>query len=195
MDKFKATLEACELGDLGFIGDAFTWRNHSHTAVNYIKERIDRAVATQSWCNRFSAFKVTNGDPRHSDHRPIIIDTQGGAKRQQGATRSSTPRIEAKWLEEEDCRAMVENAWKKGVQLEGKGVAAAVKGVMGELVDWSRNILGDLEKRISKTKELEKCRRSSISAEQVRREELLRFKLGRLEDRRELYWRQRAHVH
>ena len=152
MERFREALESCDLMDIGFSGDKFTWRNHSHTAVNYIKERIDRAVATQSWCNRFSAFKVTNGDPRHSDHRPIIIDTQGGAKRQQGVTRSSTPRFEAKWLEEEDCKAMVENAWKKGVQWEGKGVAAAVKGVMVELVDWSRNILGDLEKRISKAK-------------------------------------------
>ncbi|XP_073360464.1 uncharacterized protein [Aegilops tauschii subsp. strangulata] len=30
MDKFKMALEDCELHDLGFIGDVFTWRNHNH---------------------------------------------------------------------------------------------------------------------------------------------------------------------
>jgi hypothetical protein len=55
---------------------------------------------------------------------------------------------------------------------------------------------GDIEKRISKIKkELESWRRKGISPEQVRREELLRFKLSRLEEQKKLYWKQRAHVH
>jgi hypothetical protein len=58
-----------------------------------------------------------------------------------------------------------------------------VKGVLGKLVSWSKNTLGDLDKRISKIKkELEVWRRKGIGPEQVRREELLRFKLGQLED-------------
>jgi hypothetical protein len=38
-------------------------------------------------------------------------------------------------------------------------------------------------------------RRKGVGQEQVRREHLIRFKLDRLEEQRELYWRQRAHVH
>jgi hypothetical protein len=78
MDRFREALEFCELDDLGFNGDTFTWRNNSHSAENYIKERLDRAVASEGWRQRFPAFKVTNGDPRHSDHRPVIVDTIGG---------------------------------------------------------------------------------------------------------------------
>uniref|UniRef100_A0ACD5VK05 Uncharacterized protein n=1 Tax=Avena sativa TaxID=4498 RepID=A0ACD5VK05_AVESA len=195
MDKFKEALEVCGLDDLGFVGDPFTWRNHSHTADRYVKERLDRAVASESWRQRFPAFKVMNVDPRHSDHRPVIVDTHGGVGRRKGPARGSLPRFEARWLEEEECRGIVENAWRKGVHLEGKRVAGAVKGVLGELVDWSRNVLGDLEKRICKIKkELELCRRTDISVQQVRREEMLRFKLSRLEDQKEIYWKQRAHV-
>jgi hypothetical protein len=52
-----------------------------------------------------------------------------------------------------------------------------------------------LDRRISKTKkELEVWRKKSIGDEQVQKEELLRFKLNRLEDQRDTYWRQRAHV-
>jgi hypothetical protein len=36
MDRFKEALEDCGLDDLGFVGDPFTWRNHSHTSERYI---------------------------------------------------------------------------------------------------------------------------------------------------------------
>jgi hypothetical protein len=45
------------------------------------------------------------------------------------------------------------------------------------------NVLGDLEKRISKTKrELEWCRRGRVSQENVKREFVLRYKLERLQN-------------
>jgi hypothetical protein len=71
----------------------------------------------------------------------------------------------------------------------------ALKVVAGELMDWSTNILGDLEKRVKKIKrELETCRRMAICPNQVVREEILRFKLEQLEEQIDLYWKQRAHV-
>lgn len=55
--------------------------------------------------------------------------------------------------------------------------------VATELHDWSRNILGDLEKRIKRAKkELEECCQSAITRNKVAREQILRYKLGRLED-------------
>jgi hypothetical protein len=70
-----------------------------------------------------------------------------------------------------------------------------VKGVLGGLMDWNKNILGDLEKRISKVKkELEYWRRKGTSPKQVRREGLLCFKLDRLEEQKNTYWKQKAHV-
>jgi hypothetical protein len=38
---------------------------------------LDMAVATQALCDRFPAYKVIHGDLRHSDHRPIILETHG----------------------------------------------------------------------------------------------------------------------
>jgi exonuclease III len=97
MDRFKEALEFCGLDDLGFSGDAFTWRNHSHSAKKYVKERLDRTVATMSWRMRFPSFKVVNGDPRHSDHRPVLVDTHGGMSRRCSRMRNTTPRFEARW--------------------------------------------------------------------------------------------------
>lgn len=195
MDRFKHALEVCELGDLGFVGDTFTWRNNSHTAENYIQERLDRAVASQAWRNRFTAYRVTNGDPHHSDHRPVIIDTAGVTAIRHGPGSTVSPRFEAGWLEEEGCIDIVKNCWEKETRVEGKKVAGAVQGVMKVMVDWSRNILGDLEKRIHRVKrDLEAKRRKNVGQEQVNREHILQFKLSRLEEQLETYWKQRAHV-
>jgi hypothetical protein len=97
-------------------------------------------------------------------------------------------------LEEEACKDIVNNAWETAVGLK-QGVAGALRDVLRELVEWNKNVLGDLEKRISRMrKELKLWRRKYIGPEQVRKEEVLRFKLSRLEDQKELYWKQRAHV-
>jgi hypothetical protein len=117
MDKFKEALEFCELDDLGFVGDAFTWRNNSHDPTKYIRERLDHVVANQKWRDRFPMFKVINGEHRHSDHRPIIIDTHGAEKIKRSPARGLTPRFEAKWLEEEDYTSIVRNAWEREVHI------------------------------------------------------------------------------
>jgi hypothetical protein len=78
---------------------------------------------------------------------------------------------------------VVKNSWTLKTQVENHGVAGALKGVLSDMVDWSTNVLGDLDKRISKTrKELEVWRKKSIGDEQIRKIELLRFKLNRLEE-------------
>jgi exonuclease III len=96
MDRFREAIEFCELTDLGFMGDIFTWRNHSHRHDHYVKERLDRAVANIEWRYIYPAMKIINGEPRHSDHRPLILDTN--------CTPVPTPsfdhvfRFEAAWL-------------------------------------------------------------------------------------------------
>ena len=65
--------------------------------------------------------------------------------------------------------------------------------VLRELWKWDRNVLGYLEKRINCVKELENCRRGTISQESVNREHLLCYKLERLQDQQNIYWKQRAH--
>jgi hypothetical protein len=98
-------------------------------------------------------------------------------------------------MEEEACAGIVKNVWDIEVEVKRGGVADGVRGVLGHLADWSKNVLGDLEKRISKLKkELERWRRGDIGPQQVRREAVLRFKLSRLEEQRDTYWKQRAHV-
>jgi hypothetical protein len=195
MENFRQTLADCGLDDLGFIGDAFTWRNHHHNANSYIRERLDRAVACVDWRRSNPLSRVINGDPRHSDHRPLIIDT---GEREEAWRRRSidvSPKFEAKWLEEEDCAERVKKAWSDALEAGACNVTEIQDFVLRDLHEWDKNVLGELDRRISKVKkELERCRRQTISQDCVSRENLLRYKLERLQEQLSTYWKQRSHT-
>jgi hypothetical protein len=69
MASFNAALETCQLRDLGFKGSNFTWRN-KRELTSFIKERLDRALATEGWCNDFPEPVVVILPTRTSDHNP-----------------------------------------------------------------------------------------------------------------------------
>jgi len=152
MQKFRLALEDCDLHDLGFIGDPFTWRNNHNLAARFIKERLDRAVANSAWRCLFPLAKVTNGDPRHLDHRPIIIDVGSRDSRERSAQGEILPRFEAKWLEEDDCEARVIDAWERAMGEGSANIVEMQRKMLSELWQWDRNVLGELEKRINKVK-------------------------------------------
>lgn len=110
MLKFREALEECDLHDLGFIGDAFTWQNHHHDASSYIRERLDRAVANSAWRVRFPLVRVINGDPRHLVHRPIIVELGLEKKSHWREPLEIMKKFEVRWLEEEECSSRVEEA-------------------------------------------------------------------------------------
>lgn len=72
MDSFRSTLVDYGRRDLGYRGPKFTWSN-KRDSVDFIKERLDRALATGSWCARFSEVYVEVLVARSSDHRPLWI--------------------------------------------------------------------------------------------------------------------------
>ena len=95
-------------------------------------------------------------------------------------------RFEAGWIQEDNCRMIVQNAWNLTVEARSGSVVEAIWEVGAELWDRSRNILGDLEKRIKRVKrDLEACRRRSIDAQSVGREAILKYKLEKLENQKE----------
>jgi hypothetical protein len=196
MDKFRGALAECGLADLGYSGDTFTWRNHCHDAEGYIRERLDRAVANMEWRTRLPTFEVINGEPRHSDHRAVIVNLEGADAEIPCMRGPSTFKFEASWLKEDGCTNLVQEAWLRSFQEGATIVNEGLKDVSKVMSDWSRNILGDLEKRIHKLKrELAKCIKGPISRDSIHQEQVLKYRLEKLEEQKDIYWKQRAHVH
>ena len=117
MQAFRDALNDCNLEDIGFTGDMFTWRR------GRIRERLDRAVANNSWSVMHPGAIVQHLDFIRSDHRPIMIDTE---YQMLSAGRSKVCRFEAKWFKEKEFNDVVQQAW-------AAAGTSADDGVMGKL--------------------------------------------------------------
>jgi hypothetical protein len=107
----------------------------------------------------------------------------------------SSFRFEARWVREEGCDEVIEAAWRRGCEEGSHTTAQVIKTVATDLTRWSRDVVGDLENRIKKTRdELETCMLASISKEKVEEETRLRCQLEHLEEMKNIKWRQRAHA-
>lgn len=71
MEGFRNTITNCELQNMGFVGNKFTW---AMTKGGGIKVWLDRRLATQSWIDLFPAFRLVHLKPTSSDHIPILLE-------------------------------------------------------------------------------------------------------------------------
>jgi endonuclease/exonuclease/phosphatase family metal-dependent hydrolase len=87
MELFRTALEQCNLSDLGYKGSRFTWTNCQPDG-NFVKVRLDRAVANSQWCCMFEGASVQVLAARSSDHKPLLLNwetnVQGKTKAKEG---------------------------------------------------------------------------------------------------------------
>ena len=106
--------------------------------------RLDRALATQHWCLRFSEVQVVHADHRHSDHRPIVVCCDHQSIRMGRTHRGNHFHFEASWLLEEDCAEVIQNTWTSAFLKQSMTVHEALQRTACELMDWNKNVLRDL---------------------------------------------------
>ena len=119
VELFREALDDCKLEDLGYHGYPYTWNNKRPGDAN-TKVRLERAVATREWRDKFPLSKLFHLSPYASDHLPILLQMKSYAKH--GANRSGGFKFEEAWLMWEECGGVVENAWNMHGN-EGFGLA------------------------------------------------------------------------
>jgi hypothetical protein len=70
---FNDTFNACDLYDLGYCGNKFTWVNNQTDNI-HIKERIDRYCANTNWISCFPRYSNKHLLRYTSDHNPILLE-------------------------------------------------------------------------------------------------------------------------
>ncbi|KAL0301897.1 UNVERIFIED_CONTAM: hypothetical protein Sradi_6466500 [Sesamum radiatum] len=72
IEAFRQYLLDCDLQDLGFSGELFTWCNHCEFPTK-VRERLDRACGDRQWIDRFPEATVSNLPIACSDHVALIL--------------------------------------------------------------------------------------------------------------------------
>jgi hypothetical protein len=99
----------CSLMDLGFEGYPLTWSNGRHDADN-IQCRLDRAMSTEGFMNRFSPIHVLHLPRYGSDHAALIITLEAPSQNEQ-RRRKHLFRFEQSWITNVRCEPLIRACW------------------------------------------------------------------------------------
>ena len=86
-------------------GYQFTWER-SRGSEDWVEERLNRALASNSWHHLFPKAKVSSLEASCSDHLPIFLDLNPVVN----SPRIKKFRFENTWLREADCIEIVKGS-------------------------------------------------------------------------------------
>uniref|UniRef100_A0A803KXJ5 Endonuclease/exonuclease/phosphatase domain-containing protein n=1 Tax=Chenopodium quinoa TaxID=63459 RepID=A0A803KXJ5_CHEQI len=183
----RRTVDLCELEDMGFVGHNYTWTNNRGGDKN-VQERIDRFLANKEWKELFSASFVSHLSKRKSDHLPLLLCISEDIGKQKKKKKRKLYRFEEMWLRDESCGDIVANTWSQ----EGD-ICSKIAHTSINLSAWSRNKFGDFFTELKDCKaRMETLMGGNQTDEVISQMRALDDRMDELENREELYWRQRS---
>lgn len=181
---FCKTIEDCHLIELDLAGGRFTWEK-SRGSSNWIRERLDRAFASEAWWTLFPLCNLTVITQRVQIMTPsssifLALLTQRS---------SFIFRFENAWLKEESFTADVSKTWR---DLYPSLLLPKLLSVTSFMAKWDRNFFHKFRNKIKKKKEEFAMLVNFEDEEGVRKYFEASTQLNDLLLQEELYWKQRA---
>lgn len=105
---FREAVQDSGLIDIHMTGYPFTWVK-GRGGHDMKEERIDRAMATQTWCDIFHQNQLHNVISHRSDHFPILLKLQEVSRRRGG----KEFKFENAWLMEDELNDIVIRGWER----------------------------------------------------------------------------------
>jgi hypothetical protein len=191
MMNFREILSHCDLHDLNFVGQPWTFNNKQEAGKN-VRVRLDCAVASPSWMSWFPAASLRHISSSRSDHHPILLDIEDENK---GKARQQIDRYEMMWEQEELLYEEVKMAWDGGGDMQNLGdIRDTLKSVMTSLKKWGQVKFGAVSKEINKIKRRMEELIIQNPSEDHPKLNGLRKCMDELLHREEIMWLQRSRV-
>ena len=112
MENFCEVINSCNLRDLGYKGQDYTWSRRLGNR-GWVRKRLDRALVSTNWAARFLQMQLHHKPNSSSNHYVLILkDVQNNKKKRR---QKKLFRFEEMWLKEESCAGVVEDAWVRGM--------------------------------------------------------------------------------
>ncbi|XP_074299929.1 uncharacterized protein LOC141631111 [Silene latifolia] len=160
MNNFREPVDECGLVDVRFEGYGFTWDNGQAGEDNR-QSRIDRAMATSDWLDRFPYARLIHLNREWSDHSPIKLVMD---RREEGEQRKKRFRFEQVWVGE----AGSEEAVRRGFERGGWDMMTALRESAEELQAWKGISIGKIVKLIAtKRKQIERLNEGGRTVEEA----------------------------
>ncbi|XP_019198918.1 PREDICTED: uncharacterized protein LOC109192679 [Ipomoea nil] len=170
-------------------GYQFTWEKGKGT-VNWIEERLDKVLATESWCGVVRGASVTNFLTRESDHSALFLGIHDHSR--QGGRRKRGFHFEMAWLHDEGCRGVVETAWEDGRNM---GFQDCILYCGDRLSRWGDDRFHKFGEQIMNLRKEQLHIRGLTDTASLAEFQHLETKLSSMEAQEDVYWRQRAKQH
>ncbi|KAA3469259.1 LINE-1 reverse transcriptase isogeny [Gossypium australe] len=167
--------------DLGYIGPTYTWQRGNTS------ERLDRALANDTWISTFPHALVYHLPRIKSDHRPIFLKT----KPTFNASRGRPFRFLAGWTQHANFKDLVSTKWSYSGNM-----TASLADFTSHVKAWNRYTYGYIGTRkrqlLKSIGSIQKAMEHSSSSSLANLEMEARDELENVLNHEELLWRQKA---
>ncbi|KAL9660211.1 hypothetical protein QQ045_025023 [Rhodiola kirilowii] len=186
MKNFRDCLEDCELSDMGYIRETFTYSNRHRNEME-VRASLDRVVENEDRRASFPRALVKHGFANSSDHSPLILLLLGVKK----AVRKNLRRFEPMWLRHESFKEEVKKAWP--LQTNEASLSEKLQQCMHSLSQWSSATFGSVKKKVEDLKTcIQQVRKKPGTKQTAAAEDKLTGELDEWLEREKLWWRQRS---
>lgn len=179
LESFGSTIEECQLKDMGFVGNEFTWER-SRGTTEWIQQRLDRGFSNHEWQNMFPRASVKVLEVSTSDHLPLLLELN----RLMYVPKSKKFRFENGWIREEQCLKLVQESWN---QTEGMSITEKVEYYCLKLEEWGGGRMQEIRKKIQNCRRLMRKTRSRRDSNGVRLYDEAMWEFLKLLEQLEIY--------
>ncbi|XP_019176908.1 PREDICTED: uncharacterized protein LOC109172215 [Ipomoea nil] len=186
---FGEAIEDCGLAQMPMDGYQFTWEK-SKGMINWMEERLDKVLVTESWLSTVLSARVTNLATRKSDHSALFLGIHDSVGR--GGTSKMGFRFEMAWLHDEWCRGVMEQAWEEG---RTRGLQDCIEYCGVRLSRWGGDQYHKHGEQIVSLRKEQHRLKGCTDLTSLTEYQWLEGFLTRLESQEDVFWRQRAKQH
>jgi hypothetical protein len=187
-NNFRNILSLCNLQDLGYTGNTFTWTNRNQ-GEHLILARLDRFLATTEWKQMFPYYTNQHLLRYQSDHNPILLDFSSSANNKSNHAAPKLRKFEQVWTRNKQHITKVKEAWSHN----NDHLAIKLQHTLNSPHQWGYNLFGNLPRQIKKTQEdlmhLNNSHGAVDLTQQIKSKEI---ELDNLLEGEEMWWQQRA---
>ncbi|KAK1361720.1 hypothetical protein POM88_046194 [Heracleum sosnowskyi] len=193
MDRFKDTMDKCQLSEFGGLGNEMTWCSRFYNGE--IMEKLDKGLCNQEWLISFPNANLKALPWWCSDQKPLLVCFNDGGidNKYWQRKRNSMFHFEEAWSSDNECMSLIEKCWCScDCSDTTQKLKEKILNCDRTLKQWNikkrREFIRDLEvsrKNLSKLSELnDPTHWNAIKDEEKR--------LNALSGKDEIYWRQRS---